>query len=371
MRALAFALILAAIAGPAMADASTAAAPPTAPSPPLPQSVWKTSGGDDLIHLQSGLSCPHDYAGLRRTEAKLFDGLGFDVGCNYAAPGVALTVYIFRRPEDSVAAAMAQAKDEYLTLGADRHPTPISDGSVSDGGLTWSTALYAEDGNIRSGIRVAALQDWIVLYRVTYLASAEDGAMADISEMSKLVRSSAAVQLDRCAQSPLPKRDGARITNTKAIQDAAMMTSILGGAMLSAAADKAAKGPPPAAQEVTWCAEAPMQIAPYRMIFWRAVEVDGEDADLDRITVASIGPPPTLALAEDGLGGLIGGNDGPAKWAATISNGNGASIYGYFKSRPPAASVAALFADILSGKAKPIGSYAVDGKSISIGVPGE
>jgi hypothetical protein len=371
MRALAFALVLAGLAGPALADASAAASPATDVPPPLPQSVWRTSDGDDLVHLQSGLSCPHEYAGLHRTEAKLFDGLGFDVGCNYAAPGVALTVYIFRRPANTVAAAMAQAKDEYLTLGADRHPTPISEGSVGDGGLTWSTALYAEDGNLRSGIRVAELQDWIVLYRVTYRTSAEAAAGAGMSEMSTLVRTSAGAQLDRCAKSPTPKRDGARITSAKAVQDAAMMTSILGGAMLSAAADKKAKDDSSPVQEITWCAEAPMQVAPYRMIFWRAVDADGEDADLDRITVASIGPAPTLALAADGLAGLIGGNGGPVHWAATMSGGNGATIYAYFKSRPSSASVAALFSDILSGKAKPVGSYAVDGKSISIGVPGE
>lgn len=369
MRTVTIALALATLASPAVAT-TLSVAPPEPAKPAPPQSVWGASDHDGLIHLQSGLSCPSEYAGLRRTDVQLFDGLGFDVGCNYAAPGVALTIYIFRRQGNTVATAMTQAKEEYLTVGADRHPTPVAEGSASDGGLTWSTALYSEDQDLRSGIWVAALQDWTVLYRVTYRASAEASATSGVSEMSKLIRASAGAQLDRCAKAPLPRRDGARITNAKAIQDAAMMTSVLGGALLSAAADAAKKDPTPA-REVTWCAEEPIQVAPYRMIFWRGVQADGEDAGLDRITLVSNGPPPTLGLAADSLAGLIGGKGGPAQWAATASGGNGAAIYAYFKSRPSSASVAALFADILSGKAKPVGRYAVDGNSISIGVPSE
>lgn len=149
-----------------------------------------------------------------------------------------------------------------------------------------------------------------------------------------------------------------------------MMTSILGGAMLSAAAEGASTGSA-TMQELTWCAEAPIQIEPYRMIYWRAVQADGTDADMDRITLVSNGPPPTLGLAPDSLAGLIGGNDGPAQWTATISAEQGVAIYAYFKSRPPTASVATLFTEILSGKAKPVGSYAVNGKSITIGMPGD
>lgn len=369
MRVLALALILGSLGGPAMATTPSVAEPaPATPAPP--QSVWKASDRDGLVHLQSGLSCPSEYAGFRRTDAQLFDGLGFDVGCNYAAPGIALTVYIFRREGNSVAAAMAQAKEEYLTVGADRHPTPVAEATVSDGGLSWSTALYSEDGDLRSGTWVAGLQDWTILYRVTYRTTAEGSATAGMSEMSKLVQASAAAQLSRCAKSPLPKRDGARVTSAKAIQEAAMMTSILGGAMLSAAADGANEDSS-TVQEVTWCAEAPIQIDSYRMIYWRAVQADGEDAGLDRVTLVSNGPPPTLGLAADGLAGLIGGKSGPVQWAATASNGSGVAIYAYFKSRPSPTSVAALFADILSGKAKAVGGYAVDGKSISIGVPSE
>lgn len=369
MRVLAFALILAALACPASAT-TPPVTPPGPATPAPPQSVWSASEHDGLVHLQSGLNCPSGFDGFRRTEVQLFDGLGFDVGCNYAAPGVALTVYIFRREGSTVAAAMAQAKAEYLAAGSDRHPTPVTDETVNDGGMTWSTALYSEDNGLRSGIWVADLQGWTVLYRVTYRSAAEAGAMASVRQMTALVQASAGAQLNRCARSPLPKRDGARITSAKVIQEAAMMTSILGGAMLSAAAD-AAKEEPSTAQQLTWCAEAPIQIDSYRMIYWRAVQVDGEDADLDRITLVSNGPPPTLELAADSLAGLIGGRSGPARWAATASSGSGVAIYAYFKSRPSPAGVAALFVEILTGKAKAVGGYAVDGKSISINVPAE
>ena len=90
---------------------------------------------------------------------------------------------------------------------------------------------------------------------------------------------------------------------------------------------------------------------------------------------SSVGLAPS-GCAADSLGDLAnnarGRGDGkPQRWAATITTPEHVLILGYFHGRPSAVTVASLYSDILTGKAKAVGSYSASGKDIVINVPAD
>lgn len=121
----------------------------------------------------------------------------------------------------------------------------------------------------------------------------------------------------------------------------------------------------------TWCAETPIEKDGRRLLFWRGVDGDGADASVDQVTLMTDGPPPTLNIAPD-MGSFVDAvakGGGKARWAATLEYEGQTLIFGYFDGRPAADASADLFARALSGEAKPVGAYAADGKTITIGMP--
>ena len=103
------------------------------------------------------------------------------------------------------------------------------------------------------------------------------------------------------------------------------------------------------------------------MTYWRAVHADGADAGIDRLTSNTIGPLPALVVAPDSLGDLVTG--GGPRWAATMAADGQTQIFGYYKGRPSPERLSALFADVLSGKAKPLAGFGGSGNSITITLP--
>jgi hypothetical protein len=361
-------LVLAMLFSAASALADTppqSAAPPAGPSQPL--SVWRPLDGGDLEHLQSGLTCPSTFAGYRRTQIDLYDHAGLDVSCNYAADQRDLTVYLTRRAGSSVADALTEAKRELFQVRAAMAPTPISETRSKAGGLDWVIALYSLNNGLHTGIWMADLDGWTVEYRASYQASAEDQVLADIGALTAMVQRSAGARLDLCARSPSPTRGGAVVTDQKALSQAALMTGLLGGGAMAAAADgKPIQAPAP----VTWCVEQPIPNGGGTLLYWRGVKDDGGDARTDRLTPMTVGPPPALVVAPDELANLVALAQAHAgRWVATIDGGDQIRVFGYFTDRPSPELLTGLFNDIASGKAKPLVGYGARGKSVTISMP--
>lgn len=197
--------------------------------------------------------------------------------------------------------------------------------------------------------------------------------LADIKTISAGIQSSAGPRLQLCARTGPPARPGKAVTDAAKIQSAAMMSSILGGAVLAAAEEHKSKpaqdlvpDPPP-----TWCVDEAMTQDGYSMVFLRGVRDDATNAPDDRITLATRDRPPvTLNVSAGGMEGLVNAeinkDHAPDQWTARMQLGDQTLIFGYFAGRPSAALVSDLFARVLSGRQKAVGGYSVKGKNIAI-----
>jgi hypothetical protein len=373
-----FGLVFSLAASAVLADTPPASPPQAAPQASAPQtpplSIWVPEK-DGYRHLQSGLVCPASLLGYRRTETSFFDDYGLDVGCNYAGHGRGITLYLTHRTGPGLDAAMTEAKRELLQFGADKHPQVIGDKTEAANGLNWTVALYGEDGGARSGIWIADLDGWTLEYRATYPAADEDATVADLAAITDVVKTSAGPTLDACAKSQTPQRRGTLITDAKANGDAAMMSSLFGGAALAAAKDPKSKDTVKE-EPLFWCPEAPLKSVSGEMLFWRAVKADGSDGLSDQIGLMTQDEPPVMVIAANSMGALLqavdkknAGKDPELHWVATLTTHGQVLIFGYFNDRPSPDHVIELFDQVLSGKAKALGGYSVNGKNINITVP--
>ena len=82
----------------AAAAETPATAPAAAPQPAAPpRSVFEIGNDGGATHLQSLLQCPASLDGYTRDDLRVYDGIGFDVSCNYHGPQSDVTIYLTRR----------------------------------------------------------------------------------------------------------------------------------------------------------------------------------------------------------------------------------------------------------------------------------
>jgi hypothetical protein len=364
--------LLCLLLAPSWVFADAPATPPAAPREPLPQSVWRVGSGDGLEHLQSGLVCPSTVGRYHRLSARIYDNFGLDVSCGYGAGTTIVTLYVTRRTDGDLAAAMAEAKREFLQVGAARNPRLVSETSSASAGVEWTTALYAVDGGFNSSIWIADLSGWTLELRITNIVADEARIASDAGLFSTAAKQSAGVRLAMCAAQAAPRRDGKGIADSKNLEESVLISSLVG----AAAIDEAAKGKakPAPADPGVWCVEAPQSRGDQRFLAWRGVG-EGPAGGVDRFTAMTVGPPAALTIAPDDMANLIRAESrkkgaAPApRWIASTGGENNYVIWGYFDGRPPLDTGADLFGAILSGAAKPLGGYDVKGKNINITVP--
>jgi len=372
MRVLALALLFAATS--AMADTPPPPAPaPGAPADTPPASIWKPTQDGGLEHLQSGLSCPGRFLRYHRSNALHYDDFGLDVSCNYAGEGADLTVYVTRRQTGDIAAAMTEAKRE-LTVGrAERHPQLLGDSQPVVGGVRFLKALYFLDQGLHSSIWIADLNGWTLEYRASYLINKEADAEADLGPLTALVQASAGARLAACAKALPPERAGVAVTDKQDLQQAALMASLMGSAaVLSALEHKTPALPAPASSPVFWCAEQPLKRDGHPLLFWRGIDAAGLDSGEDKVSLMTVGPPPSMELTPDRLGDLVRlakDKNAASRWTASIGNEGKVSFYGFFAGRPSADAAADLYGAVVSGTAKALGGYSIDGKNINLTMP--
>jgi hypothetical protein len=336
---------------------------PTAEPAQIPASVWRVTN-DIGEHLQSGLACPPVLGTARRIDLTTYDQYGLDVSCGYSTARATVTIYLTRAGD--IDASYAEAQRQIRQVHAVRHVRLLSEDRVETGGLAWRRATFSEDGAMRSDLWMAPLHGWQVKYRVTYPAADAAEVAALLAKAPDLVLAPAAARLDLCAKAPTPARPGREITDRKLLADLALRGSVLGGVMLAAARDKGVSVTPS-----VFCVEGP--VAGTTLLAWRSARPDGSDAQVDRITAMTMGPPPALDVTLDAMANLLAAeaSKGPApeRWVATLMNGEHTSIYGYYDRRPDAAAVAPLMQAILSGKARPWGGYSLKDNQVNITVP--
>jgi hypothetical protein len=359
--------------------ATSASAAPGAPSQPtvaqgqerIPQSIWRVERSD-AEHLQSGLSCPGMVQGWPRAGLTIYDAYGLDVSCGYNSfrDGAVVTLYLTRG--GPLEAAYGQAKRDFVQRGALSNRRLLAEGSVTLGGLAWRKAAYAGDGEMRSDIWLTELSGWLFEYRATYPAASEPAVTAQLEQLTRMTTESAGRRLALCARFPEPGRRGKAIKDASRLSSMAIMGAIMGGGTEEAAREKAEKEP---GTPIVYCVEGPVAGVGYPLLAWHGVGPDGADANLDRVSLLTNGPAPSLDLSFDGVGGVLSALNGrgakPAEelWVASLQTDSKTSIFGYFDGRPPPSLTAKLFVQILKGEAKPLSGYSTDGKAINITVP--
>ena len=370
MRILTLALFLSANA--AMASVPTAAKTGNTP----PQSIWRVTDGN-YEHLQSGLPCPSTPAHYRRQSAMAFDRFGLDVGCNYQNGPATLTYYLTRREAPGgLDAALEEAKRELLEFGAKLHPRLMSETTTRLGDLDWKTALYAEDGDIRSAIWISDLSGWTFEYRVTYPVKLEAAVLADITASTAAIRSSAGARLELCAKAVQPERTGTVISDPEALRTAVSTSSLLGGLGEVVDQKKKRQSATAEAPAAVWCVDKVMSRGEFPMTFWRSVKGDATSDLADRVSLMTRDQPPVnLDITSGGIEALVtaeiskGKPGTPVRWMATLKDEDRTLIFAYFAGRPSADQAADLFGKILSGQQKYLGGYSAEGKKINIILP--
>lgn len=162
-----------------------------------------------------------------------------------------------------------------------------------------------------------------------------------------------------------PARNGAAVTDKDEIQKSMLMHTLLG------AAGQGADARPPA--KSNWCAEGPIAGTEVPMLLWRAVFDDGSDASADRLTPVTMGDPLALMSDPDAVEALSSDakpGDNAPRWLVSLQNGKKTWLFAVYSGRPPAASLGALMQSIIDRKAKALGGFSVDGKSVTIDMPG-
>lgn len=328
------------------------------------QSIWRSEAGA-MEHLQSGLVCAERLGGMTRQAATTYHPFGLDVSCGWNLSNAAITVYLtYGLGTD---ANFANAKQALAANAAFRGVQIVSDGHASQGGLDWRRAVYAVDG-MKSEVWVTDLHGWSLKYRVTYPDAAAADVASALEAVTAEVRRTAGPQLAACARSAVPVRKG-RAERAQQGKEAGMVSALMGG-VAAAAAQKAA---PREAARIVYCPEEALMSGGKPFLFWRGVRLDGSDAQVDRLTAMTTGPPPVMTISRDELGGLISAemNRKPPteRWVATLQDAGRTSIFAHYAGRPSGKTVASLMTRIAGGKAQPLSSYSFDGKTVTIGVP--
>jgi hypothetical protein len=348
------ALLLSANTALAETPAATKATPPVsvwrpAPARARPFGVWRPTGSGAYEHIQSGLICPARTATYARRDVIVFDEFGLDVGCYYMSEAVAVSYYLVRR-SGGIEADLAQAKRDLVQFGATRHPQLLSESSYVQDGMSWSLAIYSEDGARRSGVWITDLGGWTFEFRAAYPVADEASMLSDIRVMAASVKASAGARLGLCAKAPRVEREGELLVDR-----------------IRATGGQIGKSAPAVEAPLVWCAEGSAKKGGMPLLFWRAVNADGGDALQERATTLRWDQPAVLSVAPDPRGDVA--KTGSAPWIASMRRGGQVLVFGYFDDRPPVEDALDLFAGVLSGKAKAVGGYSVDGRNTNINAP--
>lgn len=330
----------------------------------IPQSIWQVAPNGMATHLQSSFVCSPEVGSFKRSKLIVYDRSGFDVSCGYNGRHGWITVYLTKLGTISLADAFADAKRQLVANAADATPLPDADQKTFVGVGDFLHLIYTEkNGALWSGIWMADFSGWMFEFRASYRPDAQDEMFEEMAELARGATATAGAHLAICAKQAPITRDGVAVADKDAVSKAMMMVSLFGAVKVDAAKKQAEK-------PLHWCAES--IVGPYPGVFWHAVNDDGSDGLADRVTPVSIDDPVSLMSAPDLMAALLSGdkqaNNGP-QWFVSLKLGSKMWFFAIYKGRPPADALGQIMSDIAEHKAKAIGGYSVDGKSITINMP--
>lgn len=143
--------------------------------------VWSKDPDDNLIHIQSGVTCPAVWAGMQRTLAQIFRDDGTDVGCNYGKRDSAtvMTFYAFAAHGDP--ASVTDLANETMEAIKMRQPLAKETPYLAKSNAQYEalTLAYenADGSKMRTSLLLTKVGDWFLKIRLT--CRTEDALIAE------------------------------------------------------------------------------------------------------------------------------------------------------------------------------------------------
>ena len=206
-----------------------------------------------------------------------FDGVGFDVGCNYGgAAGGAVTICLTRRGQQILADEMDRADSELQYTYSDSEKLETPEMPALFAYTPFMSSDYLLTGiNAHSGIWLTDYSGWTLKFRATYLAGDWQPAYDAMTELLASAEP-ARTHLSNCAQDPEPVRDGRRIEEQPATNTATMIVMAL----------KEMEGAASLDELPIWCAYNAFATDTENFVVWRSRDPQMRGR-VDRITTAS------------------------------------------------------------------------------------
>lgn len=329
----------------------------------IPKSIWSIASDGGGTHLQSTLTCAKSVGEFERTDLDIFDGFGLDVACNYnRSGGGTITIYLTRRKGEQLAddfsGADAAIKQRWSDVKAVEGTVP------APAGLSFQSVMYARADGSRTGLWVADVGGWTYTIRATFAPDLETKIMSALTSLTDAMRSSAGTHLSACAAAPAVTRSGTQITDSDRTQSLSLMASVLE----ASAQDKVGPNPFPE----NWCAEEPGGDDEAPVLFWRNIALTTEAGPMDKVTVMTIGEPPTLLSVANPTASLVE-KDARGKEAKIYQlsekRGTTTYVFAFFEGRPSAKTLAPIAKEIFLGRQDPLTSFDPTSNTINITMP--
>lgn len=133
--------------------------------------IWSRDPDGNLVHIQSGATCPAVWAAMQRTQASIFREDGMDVGCNYNRNDndTVMTFYVFTLPgSDSLGDVMNETMEALKTRQPVAKETlylaPSHTGQYEAKTLAYANA---DGSKMRTSLLMAKVGDWYLKIRLT------------------------------------------------------------------------------------------------------------------------------------------------------------------------------------------------------------
>jgi hypothetical protein len=129
--------------------------------------IWRRDQTGTITHIQSGATCPSEWAGFTRNRLEVFVRDGTNVGCNYVLGGTsALTFYVYEGL--TVEEELKDALDAMKTRQPVASETPYHAQSMN-GVYQARTLAYdtADRRAMRTSVLVGKAGNWVLKMRLT------------------------------------------------------------------------------------------------------------------------------------------------------------------------------------------------------------
>jgi hypothetical protein len=306
--------------------------------PDVPQTIWQRANDGTATHLQSELQCPPAAGPFRLTAVTVFDGFGFDVGCQYDnTRRDRITLYLTNLRGQSLQAYFEGDVAEMLKSAPDAKPA--GEGNVqftTDSG--WLASLHEIGGGKgRTGLWLTDMSGWEFQYRATYAAAEQDTVFAAMAELAAVGAKTAGAHLAACAAAPTLERGGRRITDERQLITLTLTATGMAYPPL--------RGPAaPTAIDPVWCAVDGLSVDGVPFLHWRNL-ADQNGGVIERITAMAGRDRKQIICVADVVGTKQFPNDLRSVYDIAFDGEDRLDLLGIYEGMPALEEVARFAAD--------------------------